>query len=83
MGTAGDVNEDGYADVIVGAMTYADGQAGEGAAFVYAGSSGGLSPSPESSVESNLANARLGAAVGTAGDANADGCDDVLVGARL
>ena len=41
--TAGDVNGDGYADVIVGAHVYDNGQADEGRAFVYHGSAGGLS----------------------------------------
>ena len=35
---AGDVNGDGYADVIVGAYRYDDGQTDEGAAFVFLGS---------------------------------------------
>ena len=43
--TAGDVNGDGYADVIVGAYRYSDGETGEGGAFVFLGSSGGLSTS--------------------------------------
>ncbi len=38
---AGDVNGDGYSDVIVGAPRYADGDPDEGAAFVYLGSPGG------------------------------------------
>jgi parallel beta-helix repeat protein len=40
--TAGDVNGDGYADVIVGAPNYDNGQEYEGAAYVYHGS--GLEP---------------------------------------
>ena len=38
-GTAGDVNGDGYADVIVGADSYDNGQANEGRAYVYYGGS--------------------------------------------
>ena len=38
VGTAGDVNGDGYADVIVGAPNYDNGQTDEGRAFVYYGS---------------------------------------------
>ena len=41
--TAGDANGDGYSDVIVGADSYTNGQAGEGRAFVYYGN-GGLGP---------------------------------------
>ena len=39
--TAGDVNGDGYADVIVGATGYDNGQTDEGRAFVYLGSAVG------------------------------------------
>ena len=42
MGTAGDVNGDGYADVIVGARYYDNGQTDEGRAYVYHGSATGL-----------------------------------------
>ena len=38
---AGDVNGDGYADVIVGAPLYENGQTDEGAAFVFLGNSSG------------------------------------------
>ena len=39
---AGDVNGDGYADVIVGAWRYDAGEADEGAAFVFHGSATGI-----------------------------------------
>ena len=40
------MNDDGYADVIVGAPLYSNGQPGEGRAFVYNGPAGGLATSP-------------------------------------
>ena len=43
VGTAGDVNGDGYSDVIIGARAYDSGQTNEGRAFVYHGSATGLS----------------------------------------
>ena len=46
VGTAGDVNGDGYGDVIVGAPRYDNGETNEGRAFVYHGSATGLSASP-------------------------------------
>ncbi len=81
--TAGDVNGDGYSDVIVGAYLYDNGETDEGRAFVYYGSSGGLSASPDWTVESNQASARFGISVSTAGDVNGDGYSDVIVGAYL
>ena len=89
--SAGDVNNDGFADVIVGAPWYGNGHAREGAAFVYHGSASGLStarsapagptPKPDWRVESDQEGASLGWSVATAGDVNADGYDEVIVGA--
>ncbi|MEW5986635.1 MAG: integrin alpha [Chloroflexota bacterium] len=81
VGTAGDVNGDGYGDVIVGADSYSNGQNSEGRAFVYYGSSVGLSLAPNWTAESDQSWADFGYSVGTAGDVNSDGFDDVIVGA--
>ncbi|MDO9043190.1 MAG: FG-GAP-like repeat-containing protein, partial [Desulfocapsaceae bacterium] len=79
--TAGDVNGDGYSDVIVGAYRYDNGQADEGRAFVYHGSSTGLAPTAAWTAESDQAGAYFGWSVSTAGDVNGDGYSDVIVGA--
>jgi len=81
LGTAGDVNGDGYADVVVGARYYDNGETDEGRAFVYHGSVTGLSASADWIVESDQADALFGHRVGTAGDVNGDGHADVIVGA--
>ncbi|TLV03106.1 FG-GAP-like repeat-containing protein [Dyadobacter luticola] len=80
---AGDVNKDGYGDIIVGASYYDKGQANEGAAFIYHGSANGLSANPAMVLESNQAEARFGISVNLAGDVNADGFSDVVVSAVL
>jgi hypothetical protein len=81
--TAGDVNGDGYSDVIVGAPTYDNGQADEGKVFVYHGSPSGLSTTPSWSFEGNFAGVQLGNAVASAGDINGDGFGDVILAAYL
>ncbi|MBN1581499.1 MAG: FG-GAP repeat protein, partial [Anaerolineae bacterium] len=80
-GTAGDVNGDGYADVIIGAIYYDNGNTDEGRAFVYYGSSTGLGDTPGWVVENNQAGSAFGYSTGTAGDVNGDGYDDVIIGA--
>ncbi len=79
--TAGDVNGDGYSDVIVGAPAYDKGEAEEGRAFVYLGSASGLASAPAWAAEGNLASGYFGWSVAAAGDVNGDGYHDVIVGA--
>jgi hypothetical protein len=81
--SAGDVNGDGYADVVVGAALYDEPLVNEGKAFLYLGSSTGLAESPTWSVVSGQEQARCGYAVDSAGDVNADGYDDVIVSVDL
>jgi hypothetical protein len=78
---AGDVNDDGFADVIIGAPGYTGDETGEGAAFAYYGSATGLTTPADWQFECDQEAANCGAAVSGAGDVNGDGFDDVLVGA--
>ena len=55
MGTAGDVNGDGYGDVIVGAYRYDNGQTDEGGPIVYLGVGSGLAPAAVWTAESDQA----------------------------
>ena len=75
---AGDVNADGYDDVVIGEWGYSS---NTGRAYVFHGSASGLSTSPTTTFTGAASSARHGYAVGGAGDVDADGYDDVIVGA--
>jgi hypothetical protein len=79
--TAGDVNGDGFDDVVVGEYDDSNPELLEGRAFVYHGSAAGLGAAPAWSTESDQDSAQLGWSVSTAGDVNADGFGDVVIGA--
>ena len=81
VGTAGDINGDGFSDIIVGASQYDNPQAKEGRAYVYLGSAAGLSESSSWSVSGDAQLDQLGFTVAAAGDVNGDGYGDVIVGA--
>jgi hypothetical protein len=77
---AGDVDGDGFSDVLVGAPRFSNGQLSEGRALLYRGGDTGLSNQPTWSIESNQGLAFLGSSVSAAGDVNGDGLGDVLIG---
>ncbi|MBK7952410.1 MAG: FG-GAP repeat protein [Deltaproteobacteria bacterium] len=80
--SAGDVNGDGYDDVIVGSTLTPEGS-DEGAAFVFHGRPGGIpsGSAPNAILRGNQAGASLGYSVASAGDVDGDGYSDVIVGA--
>ena len=78
---AGDVNGDGYLDIIVGAEMYNNGLSSAGRVYIYYGSAAGLSTTPNLIIEGNQAGGRLGSSLSPAGDVNGDGFDDIIVGA--
>jgi len=83
--SAGDVDGDGYDDVIVGAPSYkaGDEMPDAGAAYVYYGPLAGSPPPPDLAIIGQQRDIKLGAAVAGAGDINGDTYDDVLIGAPL
>jgi hypothetical protein len=83
VGSAGDINNDGYGDIILGSIYCSNGQTNEGRVFAYYGSGSGLATEPDWSFESDQANAHLGYRVASAGDVNSDGYSDVLVSAII
>ncbi|MFT3705933.1 MAG: FG-GAP-like repeat-containing protein [Agriterribacter sp.] len=78
---AGDVNGDGFSDIIVGALNYDNGETDEGVAFVYYGSASGIATNAPAMLECNKVNAHFAQYVSAAGDMNADGYSDIVVGA--
>ena len=80
---AGDVDGDGYDDVVVGARGDDDVASGSGAVYVYYGIATGIDPSRESKLvwPSGAADDQLGISVAAAGDVDGDGYADIVAGA--
>ena len=78
--TAGDLDSDGYDDVVVGAPGYDAGSGAVGRVFVFRGAPGGLYSTPAWTYDGDLVDSEFGYAVSTAGDVNGDGFSDFLVG---
>ncbi len=82
---AGDVNGDGYDDLIVGSAGYDGGQTDEGAAFVFLGGPEGIASGDRSTAATVLLGPEIfgeflfGYSVASAGDVNGDEYDDVIV----
>ncbi|MBU0702473.1 MAG: integrin alpha, partial [Chloroflexi bacterium] len=79
--SSGDVNGDGYSDVVVGAYSYDGGQPYEGAFFVYHGGADGLAETHAWSAEGDQEGAGLGYAVSATGDVDGDNYGDIIIGA--
>ena len=88
---AGDVNGDGFADLLIGAYRADEGGTNRGAGYVVFGKAGGFAASVAVSSLSGSNGFKLvgladtdylGGSVSTAGDVNGDGFADLIIGAR-
>ncbi|MBK6505132.1 MAG: FG-GAP repeat protein [Ignavibacteria bacterium] len=79
---AGDVNGDGYGDVIVGAHLNDAGASNAGRAYIYFGGAN-MNNAADVTLTGLAADNSFGFSVSTAGDFNGDGFSDVIVGAYL
>lgn len=73
----GDINGDGYTDIVVGSPNV---DSGTGSAYVYLGSSSGVSMAAPMALNGLEAGGRFGASL-SGGDVNGDGYADVIVAA--
>ncbi len=78
---AGDVNSDGYADVIVGSPTHDTAGANAGRVYLYEGSASGLGSSAATTIDGESAGEQFGSAVAGGGQIYRAGYGDVAVGA--
>jgi hypothetical protein len=87
--TAGDINHDGFDDVLIGAPWDEYRGGGSGEAYLVMGTSDDLpaefdfgDPSAGTHISAHCTNGHAGDSVSRAGDFNGDGIDDVLIGNR-
>ena len=77
--SAGDVNGDGFSDVVIGALGFDSNGQASGAVFVFHGGEDGLDSEPALQLNGPSAFQRFGTSL-CSGDVNGDGFSDIVVG---
>ena len=75
---AGDINNDGYSDIIVGAAQY---NSGTGRVYIFFGGNH-IDSIPDVVLNGDSLDNNFGCSVSYAGDVNKDGYDDIIIGAK-
>src|SRR5262249_5996837 len=83
VGGVGDINHDGFADVVVMQSGYSGRAVREGRALLYLGGPRGLSPKPAGTAQGFSAGSAISRGGAGIGDVNGDGVPDILVGSGL
>jgi hypothetical protein len=79
--STGDLNGDGFSDLIVGSPYFDGTHTDQGRVSIYLGSATGFGPSPTWTLDGTQPGGLFGFSVACVGDFNADGFDDLIVGA--
>lgn len=77
----GDINNDGYTDLLIGVPFYSNDQSREGIVYIHYGSAAGFNATPASTLEGNADSTSYAWDLAFAGDINSDGYADIIVGA--
>jgi hypothetical protein len=77
--SAGDVNNDGFSDLLVGAFSNNDGAPDAGSAYLYFGGNG-IEDTPDITFTGEEQSDGFGVSVSSAGDLNNDGFSDIVIG---
>ncbi len=79
--SAGDVNGDGFPDILIGAQKHTLNEYREGAAFIFFNHNGNLSDLPDWKIGGGQQGALFGCSLSNLGDVNGDEIDDIIIGA--
>jgi hypothetical protein len=75
----GDLNGDGYDDIVIGEPLNSSNSLGEGLVWFFEGGPNGTLPNPILTMAGGQANVRFGTAFAAAGDVDEDGYDDLFI----